>query len=88
VAFDWCIEPLKIAVEVDGGKHLAKWCYRTKRCVVVGRHNQDEDLVKHNAATMLGWLVFHFSPDMLARDPLACLECVVQAVRMRRRSMV
>jgi len=87
-AFDWCIESLKIAVEVDGGKRMAKWCAKTGRCVVVGRHNQDQDLEKHNAATMLGWAVFHFSPDMLKNDPVGCVECVAQAVRMRRRSIV
>lgn len=84
-AFDWCIEPLRIACEVDGGKQMVRWSPRLKRHVVVGRHNKDEDLRKHNAATMFGWLVFHFSPDMLRDEPLKCIEAVAQAVRVRRR---
>jgi very-short-patch-repair endonuclease len=80
--FDWAIQNYKIAVEVDGGKAMAAWSTRYNRCVVIGRHNQDADLVKHNAATMLGWLVFHFSPKML---DLNAVDIVAQAVRLRRR---
>ena len=81
-AFDWALPALKIAVEVDGGKAMATWSTRYNRCVVIGRHNLDADLEKHNAATMLGWLVFHFSPKMLNLD---AVDTVAQAVRLRRR---
>lgn len=84
-AFDWALPALKIAVEVDGGTHMAKWSPQLQRCVVVGRHNQDKDLEKHNAATMLGWLLFHFTPDMLTHTPQQCVDSVAQAVRLRRR---
>ena len=62
-AFDWswpqhAVMPM-VAVEVDGGRFAFGG----------GRHAGDEDKRKMNLAAMLGWRVFHFSPQMLENDP-------------------
>ena len=78
--FDWCVPSLRIAVEVDGGKKMAQWSPRLKRCIVIGHHNKDTDLEKHNAATSLGFYVFHFSPEMLSP---AAVDVVVRLIRSK-----
>ena len=65
--FDWAFPEWKIAVEVEGNA----WSVRGG-----GRHMQDSDLEKYNAAAYLGWTVFRFSPGMLKRDPVGCVEMV------------
>jgi len=51
--FDFCWPLLKVAVEIDGGVHSN------------GRHNRgkgfEEDLIKLNEASLLGWTVLRFS---------------------------
>ena len=69
--FDWAWPSLRVAVEVDGGAWLARG----------GRHAQDPDREKLNAAAALRWLVFRFSPAMLKRDPVGCVEQVLQAIK-------
>ena len=64
--FDWAFLRYKIAVEVDGGQ----FAYRG------GRHSGDKDREKMNIAAALGWRVFHFSPQMLDSDPVACVRIV------------
>lgn len=68
--FDWCWPEHMVAVEVDGGQWVS----------FGGRHARDGDRVKHNTATAEGWRVFHYSPQMLERDPLACVELVARAL--------
>lgn len=72
--FDWAFIEPRIAIKMDGGQ----WAYGG------GRHAKDSDRVKQNLAAELGWLVFHFSPDMLKRDPQACIEQVVRALENQK----
>ena len=60
----------KVGVEVDGGQ-WAKFG---------GRHMRDSDREKQNALARAGWLVFHFSPEMLEKDPQACIMQVAETV--------
>jgi very-short-patch-repair endonuclease len=69
-AFDWAWPSYRVAVEVDGGQ----WCPGG------GRHAEDTDREKTNIAASLRWLVFHFSPDQLKRDPEACIKLVLVAI--------
>jgi len=69
--FDWAWPEYRIAVEVDGGQ----WSKRG------GRHAGDADREKTNIAASLRWLVFHFSPDQLTREPEACVSLVARAIR-------
>lgn len=80
--FDWCLPEFKVAVEIDGGKAMAHWSKKLRRCVVVGRHNRDPDLEKHNAACELGWIVFHFSPAMLKKNGVQCVEQVLTCIKL------
>ena len=68
------------AVEIDGGKKMAQWSQKLGRCVVVGHHNKDTDLERHNCGEMLGWHIFHFSPEMLSP---AAVEIVVRLIRSK-----
>jgi very-short-patch-repair endonuclease len=69
--FDWAFPEYRVAVEVDGGQ----WSKGG------GRHAGDDDREKTNIAASLRWLVFHFSPDQLKRDPKNCVRLVVQAIK-------
>jgi len=70
--FDWAMVDGKVAVEVEGGAWMN------------GRHNRGKgftrDLEKYNSAAALGWLVFHFTPQMLDDDPLTCVRQVHRAI--------
>ncbi len=59
----------KVLVEVDGGKYIR------------GRHQRpqgfEDDLEKMNAATILGWRVLRFTPDMLREDPVGCITILM-----------
>jgi len=58
--FDWAWPDYKIAVEIEGNAWNVKGG---------GRHMQDKDLEKYNAAAWLGWRIFRFSPAMLIKNP-------------------
>jgi len=68
--FDWAFPEHRVAVEVDGGQWTAHG----------GRHMTDKDRDKGNHAAALGWVVLHFSPEQLERDPASCVELVQQAL--------
>lgn len=68
--FDWAWPDRKIAVEVDGGRYAFGG----------GRHAGDDDKRKMNLAAVMGWRVFHFSPQMLENDPYGCCEIVARAL--------
>ena len=68
---DWAFPANHILVEVDGGQHVRNG----------GRHNTDTDREKGNLAASLHYLVFHFSPEMLERDPAGCVELVLSAMK-------
>ena len=68
--FDFCWPDRRLAVEVDGGT----WSPGD------GRHNTDADRRKLNAAAAAGWRILRFSPGMLDRDPVGCIETIRAAV--------
>jgi hypothetical protein len=70
---DYCFVDARVLVEVDGGQYAPGG----------GRHATDKDREKQNCAALLGYVVFHFSPAMLKRDPLHCVEQVRMAVMGR-----
>ena len=55
--FDFAIEHLKIAVEIDGGVYTS------------GRHTRgkgfSDDIIKLNAAALLGWSVYRFTYEQI-----------------------
>ncbi len=71
---DFCFEDYFIIVEVDGGGWQPHG----------GRHGTDKDREKLNIAASLGYLVFRFSPAMLASDPQGCVTQVIKAMEVRR----
>ncbi|WP_395707023.1 hypothetical protein [Casimicrobium huifangae] len=79
--FDWAHIPTRVAVEVDGGNRMARII--NGRAVAVGRHTQDDDYEKMNAATAMGWRVFRFSTAMIVRDPDGCAKIVARAMGVR-----
>lgn len=68
--FDWAFPASHVAVEVDGGVWLPHG----------GRHGTDKDREKTNLAAADGWLVFHFSPQMLDHDPVGCCGLVAKVL--------
>jgi very-short-patch-repair endonuclease len=72
-AFDWAWPRALLAVEVDGGQHVAGG----------GRHNTDGDREKLNQAAALGWRVLRFSGAMLASDPIGCVQVVRAALEVQ-----
>ena len=71
--FDFAWPDVRCAVEIDGGAFTR------------GRHTRgkgfEADLEKMNEATLLGWRVFRFTPQMLSRDPVANLQPVIDFIR-------
>ena len=67
---DWAWPAVKVCVEVDGGQ-WAKFG---------GRHMRDSDREKQNALARAGWVVFHFSPEMLEYDPRSCVMQVAETI--------
>lgn len=79
--FDRAYLPAKIAIEIDGGT----WGKRDENGeIVLGRHSRGTgfagDCWKINNAQLLGWRVFRFTSDMLAKDPFGHLMPVVKLV--------
>ena len=69
--FDCAFPDEKIAIEIDGG-----------RWQITGR-DQTSDAERHNAATLLGWLVLHFTADMIDSDVAGCANLLRQAFGLR-----
>lgn len=69
--FDCAFPQYRIGVEVDGGTFLRHG----------GRHNSESDMEKRNIAASLRWLVFHFTPGMIKKDPAGCVEMVLRAIK-------
>jgi very-short-patch-repair endonuclease len=72
--FDWAWVEHHVAVEVEGNA----WGVRGG-----GRHMQDKDLEKYNMATLAGWRVFRFSPNMLLANPTGCIEMITKALEVQ-----
>lgn len=67
---DWAWVPQRVLVEIDGGQWAARG----------GRHATDRDREKGNIAASMRWIIFHFSPLMLERDPAHCVAQVLRAL--------
>jgi very-short-patch-repair endonuclease len=59
--FDFAFPLAKVAIEIDGGAWL--------RIGHVHPANFARDLEKFNLATLAGWRVFRFTPEMFMRNP-------------------
>ena len=71
--FVWNDEGQKVAVEVDGGAWLSKVGGKGRHTTGVGFEG---DCDKLNAAVVLGWRVLRYTPSMIKRDPVGCIELV------------
>ena len=60
--FAWL--PFKVGVEVDGGQFTR----------FGGSHARDSHRRKNNCASLEGWLVLHYSGEMIKEDPLGVLD--------------
>lgn len=69
--FDFAWPSRFVAVEIEGNAWGVKGG---------GRHMQDGDMEKYNAAAVLSWRVLRFSPGMLKRDPAGCIDAVLRAM--------
>ena len=72
--FDFAWPTYKIAVEVEGNA----WGVAGG-----GKHMQDSDLEKYNIAVYMGWRVFRFSPGMLKRDPIGCVDMITKIMEIK-----
>ena len=64
--FDLAWPARKLAVEIDGGQWKPQG----------GRHNNDADRNKSNAALTQGWRVLHFSGQQVKDGPATCIAFV------------
>jgi len=73
--FDFAFVKERIGIEVEGGTWNG------------GRHStgagQSKDAEKYNAATLKAWSVLRFTTDMLRREPVQCIEQVMDLLRMK-----
>ena len=68
-------------MEIDGGNTQAV-ITKTGRAVAVGRHTQEADYEKLNAAALLRWRVFRFTPAMVKKGvAIDVIEKVLTANR-------
>lgn len=74
--FDWAHRPTRVAVEIDGGNTMAAVSDDGQHAIAIGGHTQEKDYHKLNAAAADGWRVFRFTPRMLTRDPIGCVQLV------------
>ena len=74
--FDFALPQHKVAIEIEG----AIWRQ--------GRHTRGsgytKDLEKYNTATLLGWRVFRFTPDMIKQGWEQIKQMLEQALAEKR----
>lgn len=74
--FDWAHVPTKLAIEVEGVTYYGAG---------VGRHQSakgiEADMEKYNSAIVRGWRVLRFSQRMIASDPHAVIETILDAAK-------
>lgn len=79
--FDFSWPAVKLALEIEGGifarkgSHKCRYCGQTPR----GRHASGkgmlEDMMKYNAATLLGWRLLRVTPQMVSSgEALSLIE--------------
>lgn len=76
--FDFAHVAERVAIEIDGGVSKPGG----------GRHGQDGDREKLNAASQAGWLVFRFSSPMMNAHPMECVAQVAATIEARRQGML
>jgi len=71
--YDWAHKDKLIAIEIEGGTWTG------------GRHSRGKgiegDCEKYNAAAVAGWRVIRFTPQMVKRDPVGCVEIILKAAK-------
>lgn len=76
--FDWAWKDMHIAAEQEGGIWTG------------GRHTRgrgyESDCQKYNAAALMGWIVFRFTPDMIASGE--ALQTLAEAMEIRQQCEV
>lgn len=85
---DFAEERSKVLIEIDGGNRLVRYTTNKRGHrvpVVVGRHTGDDDYEKLNLANELGWVVLRYTPRMINRDPMGCIEQVLRTIQARTR---
>lgn len=80
---DFAWPPQKVLVEIDGGNHLVRYDSNGVPRAV-GRHTQDGDYEKINAAIELGWLPLRYTTSMIKTKPVECCEQVHRVLTKRR----
>ena len=77
---DFALPESMLLIEVDGGNRMAKII--NGKAVAVGRHTQDEDMMKLNLAAELGYRVLRFSPKMVKSGlALQTIERILKGVK-------
>ena len=71
--FDWANAERKLAIEIEGGVWSGGGHTRGK--------GYQEDCEKYNAAAAAGWRVLRFTPQMVNRDPIGCVEIILEAAK-------
>lgn len=77
--FDWAIPPARVALELEGGVWRRLGHAHPKRF--------ESDCRKYNQAQLEGWVVFRFTPQMLAREGATLLLPIIAFVRSRLEAM-
>lgn len=67
---DYAFVDQKLIVELDGGQFKQ----------FGGSHGGDKDREKLNRAAVLGWRVIRISVQQMEKDPLSCVQMVVEAL--------
>ncbi len=77
--FDWAIESIKLAVEVEGVTHYGD---------AIGRHQSADgiegDMVKYNVGVLAGWAVLRYSQRMIKADPEGVVKQISEAIESRK----
>jgi len=68
--------PILVAIELDGGIYSG------------GRHTRgvgyENDCVKGNLAIELGWVVLHYTPNHLKKDPGGVIVQILRVLKQRK----
>lgn len=67
---DYAFVDQRLIVEIDGGQFKQ----------FGGSHGGDKDREKLNRAAVLGWRVIRISVQQMEKDPLTCIELVLEAL--------
>ena len=82
----WKIDMLwrdaNLAVEIDGGNHMAAINQRTGKAFAVGRHTTSADYEKLNEIVLYGYILLRFTPEIVKSGmALAMIERALGIVK-------